>query len=238
MDQIKLLERQQLLQTINVPPTEVTSPRTTNNSESIQVSRRSSISTQNTDTLTPTNFIESQDNHDNLKLIMTIDSVAESQFCGDQEVKTEPIISNTIQGVSSNYTQEINGISRMNETELQADAIIKDNIAENQSQEFQDTTFINENNSTSSQLSTPPLRKISRFLVSPVVEQKSVVSEGKTTIQHEVVERSIVISHQQEAVEVPKTTVIINNTDQASTNVSIEEIDNGVIIIFFLLNKS
>lgn len=33
------------------------------------------------------------------------------------------------------------------------------------------------------------MRKISRFLVSPVVEQKSVITDGETRVQHEVVER-------------------------------------------------
>ena len=44
-------------------------------------------------------------------------------------------------------------------------------------------------------VNAPPSRKISRFLVSPVVEQRSVVTDGETTIRHEVVEQAATLQN-------------------------------------------
>jgi hypothetical protein len=111
------------------------------------------------------------------------------------------------------------------------DNIDREEITQNQ-HEAQDENLNKEmitvENTEPQKLTAPPMRKISRFLVSPVVEQKSVVSEGETTIQHEVVEPATVSIKSEIAGS--SETVINSNLSESvnSIKASSEEIDTGV----------
>ena len=79
--------------------------------------------------------------------------------------------------------------------------------------------------SDAKKLTVPPMRKISRFLVSPVIEQKAVVSEGEMTIRHEVVEQPFVTIKQ----DASGTSETINNQGNAPiVTFPPEDVDTGV----------
>lgn len=64
-------------------------------------------------------------------------------------------------------------------------------------QERQEDRETIDSESSESKKLTTPMRKISRFLVSPVVEQKSVTTDGQTTVQLQVVEVPSVPTQQE-----------------------------------------
>ena len=96
-------------------PTDAQVPQTA--TESAEASRRSSTSTQNTDTLTPTNPVELLDNQESIISTASAMTVLEVDS-RDQESKTE--IASGIPTPSSSElflkaTQEVDGIAHMSE---------------------------------------------------------------------------------------------------------------------------
>ncbi|XP_011503248.1 PREDICTED: serine/threonine-protein kinase WNK1 [Ceratosolen solmsi marchali] len=199
--------------------------------ESAEASRRSSTSTQNTDILTPTNAIDLLDSQESIISTTSAITVIEADSYG-QELKSE--MSNNITGLLPESTiksvQEVDPIAQKNENVTLIGNESREEIIQNQ-QESQDENLnrntINLENIESQKFTAPPMRKISRFLVSPVIEQKSVVSEGEMTIQHEVVEK-MTVSIKPETIGASETIIHSNYTENVqSTKTSIEEIDTG-----------
>lgn len=158
------LEKQQAAQT---PDSQAGAENT-----SAEASRRSSTSTQNTDTLTPTNI--------------------PSDPMDNQETIVSAISAETVIGTYNNNNNQDDANSAFksyqNSTAAQDTAV---NEAQKESQEQQDAGDIKESGMTKeasdvaaevSNLTVPaPMRKVSRFLVSPVIEQKNVAVEDEAS---------------------------------------------------------
>lgn len=242
-----LSERQQA-------PTVATDVQIPQSAESAEASRRSSTSTQNTDTLTPTNTIDMLDSQETIVPGTAATMLAEPNY-RDQDVKAESGASTD--SPPSEVACELEETTQKNQTavstgktfvidsfirtiffikfktniSVNADYMEKKDITQNLPESQDEIKKANDSEiSESKKLAVPPMRKISRFLVSPVVEQKSVVSEGETTIQHQVVEQSSVTIKQEivGATEMGESPSMTENIQ--TTKMSTEELDTGLVM--------
>lgn len=164
-------EKQQNVQT----PDSQVGPENT----STEASRRSSTSTQNTDTLTPTNLPS-----DPTETQETVVSVATADAAADLHQTPKDDVSNIFPS-STTYTQsQIHDAAGSQGNELPKESIVQD-PADLQEMEASKEAQPDASSMEVAALTAPvPIRKISRFLVSPVVEQKvlSNEEEGSATV--------------------------------------------------------
>ncbi|XP_076164633.1 wnk kinase isoform X2 [Ptiloglossa arizonensis] len=163
-------EKQQNVQT----PDSQVGPENT----SAEASRRSSTSTQNTDTLTPTNLpSDPTDTQETIVAITNADAGLEAHHMLKDD------ISKSYQ-CSTSYTQnQIHDTAGIQASEVSKEPIVQDatELQEKEiNKEIQSDIGATE---VTALTAPPPARKISRFLVSPVVEQKILANEeeGPTT---------------------------------------------------------
>ncbi|XP_076240091.1 wnk kinase isoform X3 [Calliopsis andreniformis] len=157
-------EKQQTAQT----PDSQVGPENT----STEASRRSSTSTQNTDTLTPTNLPS-----DPTETQETVVNVASADAASDLQQSKEDV-SKTFM-CSTTYTQNLMHDTTGNQpNELPKESVIQD-TTDHLEKEINKETIQSDASATEvATISAPvPTRKISRFLVSPVVEQKVLTNE-------------------------------------------------------------
>lgn len=122
--------------------------------DSTEASRRSSTSTQNTDTLTPTMPGDLADNHESVLSVVSAETILEVHHHQDELV--EPPAAVASQTISSDM--------------LKTDDASKNDSQEPREESREPPSDVQE---PESKPSAPPARKISRFLVSPVVEQRN-----------------------------------------------------------------
>ncbi|XP_011331558.2 serine/threonine-protein kinase WNK1 isoform X2 [Ooceraea biroi] len=181
------LEKQQVAQT---PDSQVGVENT-----SAEASRRSSTSTQNTDTLTPTNI--PSDPTDNQETIVSATSA-------ETVVETYNIQDDANNSAFKSYQNSIAGQAQAQDATVNAGYV---NETQKESQEQQDAVDVKESGAAKeafdvtaeiSSLTVPaPVRKVSRFLVSPVVEQKNVAAEDEASGVGEGTDRANIATSQQ-----------------------------------------
>ncbi|KYN16827.1 Serine/threonine-protein kinase WNK1 [Trachymyrmex cornetzi] len=177
------LEKQQVAQT---PDSHAGAENT-----SAEASRRSSTSTQNTDTLTPTNIpSDPTENQETIISATSAETVMEAQHNIQDDANNSAFKSYQ---ASATHTQ-----TQIQDTIMNASHASE---ASKESQEQQDvdikesgiTKEINASDIVAevSTLTVPtPLRKVSRFLVSPVVEQKNIATEEESSAVGESIDRT------------------------------------------------
>lgn len=183
-------------------------------SNSADGSRRSSTCTQNTDVLTPTNVPNDLCiSQENLHSILSADTIVEVNL-SQNKIKPFPVTSEIVSiDARVNLRDETNNTSfQVNE---QHDEI------EHYSDFQEEISHKVINISSSSELEQRkakilPVRKISRFLVSPVFEQNVVADQEESTSQEESIEKI----HQSEDLDLTNTDpeVILNETDNAEAS--------------------
>ncbi|XP_034193683.2 wnk kinase isoform X1 [Osmia lignaria lignaria] len=225
------MEKQQSVQT---PDTQTTTENT-----SADASRRSSTSTQNTDTLTPTN-LSGDPNDPTQESIMSVTSgetVLEVHNASkDDTSKTNAYTQNQINSSSGNQASEKSAEPTVQDTlDLQEKEANKEMHADSSAAEVATLT------------APAPTRKISRFLVSPVVEQKVAANEEEESNSGENTDKSNVITTQSSSssqlnategvqakhdesetnvVEIQTTAVPEKSTTEANVHNVVEQMDN------------
>lgn len=173
------LEKQQIAQT----PDSQTGAENT----SAEASRRSSTSTQNTDTLTPTNIpSDPTDNQETVVSATSAETVVEAHHNIQNDVNNSAFKSYQNSTIHAQIQQDANTI-------LSTGQVISE--VSKESQEQQDIIDVKESGMTKeinasdavaeiSTLTVPTasVRKVSRFLVSPVVEQKNIAAEEESSV--------------------------------------------------------
>lgn len=195
---------------------------------SAEASRRSSTSTQNTDTLTPTNIpSDPTDNQETVVSATSAETIVEAHY--------------NIQDDASNSAFKSYQTSTMH-AQIQDTIVSAAHVSEasKESQEPQDVVDIKESGITkeinasdvTAEVSslTVPMRKISRFLVSPVIEQKNIAAEEESSAAGESVDRTNVATLQsalQSVAPASNTELLLKNEEHVETNVV--EIQSAVI---------
>ncbi|XP_033190942.2 wnk kinase isoform X4 [Bombus vancouverensis nearcticus] len=152
---------------------------------SAEASRRSSTSTQNTDTLTPTNLpSDPTDPTQETIVSAAADTVLDAQSI----LKDETAKSTYIQSQITDST--VNQINEKSKESVVQDAM------EQEKETNKETHFDAITAEVATLTAPPPARKISRFLVSPVVEQKIVTSEEEGSTSVENADKSNVLTAQ------------------------------------------
>lgn len=194
---VPLDSRQQSVQT---PDNQAGVPTGTGDSgASAEVSRRSSTSTQNTDTLTPVNL--PCDNLENPDVVQSLMSTSDSNLllhdgnaigspCEEFPLDSQEASQNTV--VSQSSQSELphqDGTAREDADSPETSANVS------QETEFQDANRDSAEASApiepAKPAAAPPIRKISRFLVSPVVEKKLLSGESECHAPSESAESSL-----------------------------------------------
>lgn len=144
---------------------------------SAEASRRSSTSTQNTDTLTPTN-LPSDPTDPTQETIVTVTTTDTTLQDIHHVLKDETAKSSITYTQSQIHDLAINQISEKFKESVQ-DIIEQEKETSKETQSDPSSLEI-------ATLTAPPTRKISRFLVSPVVEQKIIKNEedGSNTVEN------------------------------------------------------
>ncbi|KAL6262547.1 hypothetical protein P5V15_005340 [Pogonomyrmex californicus] len=209
------LEKQQVAQT---PDSQVGVENT-----SAEASRRSSTSTQNTDTLTPTNIpSDPTDNQETIVSATSVETVLEAHH---------NIQDDTSNSAFKSYQTSMHAQTQIQDTTNTGQA----NEASKESQEQQEIDVKESgketNTSDVAEISTlmvpTPVRKVSRFLVSPVVEQKNIAAEEEASIVGENVDRTnvaILQSASQFVMSAINTELAMKSEEHVDANVS--EIQN------------
>ncbi|KAK9297698.1 hypothetical protein QLX08_008739 [Tetragonisca angustula] len=162
---------------------------------SAEASRRSSTSTQNTDTLTPTNLPSdpTDPTQETIVSVTTADTVLDVH-----NILKDEIAKSTNQSQTNDST--------VNQTnEKSKESMVQDETEQEKeiNKEIQPDASVTE---MATLTAPPPARKISRFLVSPVVEQKVVTSEEEeSTTTVESVDKSNILTTQSSLLLQPNT---------------------------------
>lgn len=161
---------------------------------SAEASRRSSTSTQNTDTLTPTNLPSdpTDPTQETIVSVTTADTIVDVHNILKDEIAK-----------STNQSQTND--SAVNQTnEKSKESMIQDETEQEKeiNKETQPDASVIE---MATLTAPPPARKISRFLVSPVVEQKVVTSEEEESTIVESVDKSNILTTQSSSLLQPNT---------------------------------
>jgi len=169
--------------------------QTTVENTSAEASRRSSTSTQNTDTLTPTNIpSDPTDNQETIISATSVETVMENYNIQD-DVNNSAFKS--YQNTNAAQIQDITvNASYMNESR-------KESQEQQDAVDIKESGTVKETSDVAAEISNlivpAPVRKVSRFLVSPVVEQKNitiedeVVNEDRTNVAaSQIISQSIV----------------------------------------------
>ncbi|XP_018396498.1 PREDICTED: uncharacterized protein LOC108774792 [Cyphomyrmex costatus] len=210
------LEKQQVAQT---PDNQAGAENT-----SAEASRRSSTSTQNTDTLTPTNIpSDPTDNQETIVSATSAETVVEAQHNIQDDANNSAF--------KSYQTSTTHAQTQIQDTIVNASHASE---ASKESQEQQDVVDLKESGITKeinasdvvaevSTLTVPtPMRKISRFLVSPVVEQKNIAAEEESSVVGESIERTNIAMSQlasQSVAPVANAELILKNEEHVEANV-------------------
>lgn len=180
------VEKQQIVQT----PDSQTGAENT----SAEASRRSSTSTQNTDTLTPTNIpSDPTDNQETVASATSAETVVEAHHNIQNDASNSAF--------KSYQSSTIHAQMQIQQDTMSSGRVV--NEVSKESQEQQDVVDIKESGMTKetnasdiiaeiSTLTVPtaPARKVSRFLVSPVVEQKNIAVEEESSVVNEGASRT------------------------------------------------
>lgn len=209
------LEKQQVVQTCdNQAGAENTSA---------EASRRSSTSTQNTDTLTPTNIPSDLTDNGQETIISAIpaDTVVETHHNIQDDANNSVL--------KSHQSSTTSAQSQIQDTTVNANAV---NEVSKESQELQDVVEMKERemvkemsaSDVAAELSTLPVpaptRKVSRFLVSPVVEQKNIAPEEESSTTSESTDRANVTTSQSPPVaSIVNVEAIPKNEDHVEANI-------------------
>ncbi|XP_029659194.1 serine/threonine-protein kinase WNK1 isoform X3 [Formica exsecta] len=181
------LEKQQIAQT----PDSQTGAENT----SAEASRRSSTSTQNTDTLTPTNIpSDPTDNQETVVSGTSAETVVEAHHNIQNDANNSAF--------KSYQSSTIPAQMQIQQDTMMSTGHVVSEVSK-ESQEQQDIVDIKESGTTKetnasdivaeiSTLTVPtaPARKVSRFLVSPVVEQKNIAAEEESSVINEGASRT------------------------------------------------
>ncbi|KAG9428628.1 hypothetical protein HZU67_10032 [Apis mellifera carnica] len=154
---------------------------------SAEASRRSSTSTQNTDTLTPTN-LPSDPTDPTQETIVTVTTSDTTLQDIHHVLKDETTKSSITYSQSQIHDLAINQISEKFKESVQ-------DIIE-QEKEMSKETQSDVSSVEVATLTAPPARKISRFLVSPVVEQKIIKNEEEGSNTVENIDKSNILATQ------------------------------------------
>ncbi|XP_071626881.1 uncharacterized protein Wnk isoform X3 [Temnothorax longispinosus] len=216
------LEKQQVAQT---PDSQAGAENT-----SAEASRRSSTSTQNTDTLTPTNIpSDPTDNQETIVSATSAETVVEAQH-------------NIQDDASNSAFKSYQTTTTHAQTQIQDTIVSASNASEasKESQEQQDGVDVKESGITKeinaadvaaeiSTLTVPtPMRKVSRFLVSPVTEQKNIALEGESSAGESIDRTNIAMSASQSVAPVTNAELILKNEEQINhTEANVLEIQSA-----------
>ncbi|XP_015119573.1 uncharacterized protein LOC107042871 isoform X2 [Diachasma alloeum] len=167
---------------VDKPPQNVSSsegPNTTENSTSEEISRRSSTSTQNTDTLTPVNVLsDSNENYESVGSEETLLEANNSSLddTGEFTPKSMPLGTMETFPPAQKSGEELSREVNQPMTALALPGDPQD-LSSQAGEELQLTSELKPK--------ILPMRKISRFLVSPVAEQKTISGDSESVIVHE-----------------------------------------------------
>lgn len=165
---------------------------------SAEASRRSSTSTQNTDTLTPTNLPSdpTDPTQETIVSVTTTDTVLDGHYLlKDESVKSYQC--------STTYTQNQIYDPVINQSSEKSKESPVQDIMEQEKETNKETQPDASAIEVTTLTAPPPTRKISRFLVSPVVEQKIVTSEEEGSSTVEITEKSNVLMTQSNSLSQP-----------------------------------
>ncbi|XP_023287595.1 uncharacterized protein LOC105697780 isoform X1 [Orussus abietinus] len=176
---------------------------------SSEASRRSSTSTQNTDTLTPTNVpSDVTDTQESIVSIASADTILEATQLPDEIVEPSPkTVQATVISIQ-NETQEPCGEFPL-EAKGEATTFSNNVPVALQTPQPEDSSnpviSLNASSNEVSKAPTIPVRKISRFLVSPVIEQKLSTVEQEQQSHTELIERTNITTNEQWCQQVSQT---------------------------------
>lgn len=206
------LEKQQVAQTSD--------SQTGAENTSAEASRRSSTSTQNTDTLTPTNI--PSDPTDNQETVVSAETVVEAHNIQDDTSNSafKSYKNTTIQAqMQISDAGSVNEMSTSKESQEQQDVM---DVKE--SDVIKDTNALDVSAEVSTLTVPAPTRKVSRFLVSPVVEQKNIAAEEEassvTNACVEGADRANVATSQQPVLSTTNAEFALKSDDHVEMNVS------------------
>ncbi|XP_032679490.1 uncharacterized protein LOC116847957 isoform X3 [Odontomachus brunneus] len=206
------LEKQQVVQT----PDSQTGAENT----SAEASRRSSTSTQNTDTLTPTNIpSDPTDNQETVVSAISAETVVEAHHNIQDDANSTTLKSHQISAthVQSQIQDMMMNTSHVNEVSKESQEL-QDVIDIKECETVKETSVSDVTTEISSLTVPTPVRKVSRFLVSPVVEQKNIAAEEEFSATNETTDRINAMTSQSQltanAEPVPK------NEDHVEMNVT------------------
>ncbi|XP_054007289.1 mucin-17-like isoform X3 [Hylaeus anthracinus] len=176
-------EKQQNVQT----PDSQVGPEST----SAEASRRSSTSTQNTDTLTPTNL--PSDPTDTPETVVPMIN-ADTGFEVYQLPKDD--ISKSYQSSTSYVQNQIHDAAGNQSSELSKESVVQDTTELQEKEANKEAQSDPTSTEVAALTAPPPMRKISRFLVSPVIEQKVLGNEEESVTTADSTDKPNVLATQ------------------------------------------
>ncbi|XP_014481955.1 PREDICTED: uncharacterized protein LOC106748175 isoform X3 [Dinoponera quadriceps] len=189
---------------------------------SAEASRRSSTSTQNTDTLTPTNIpSDPTDNQETIVSVMSAETVMEAHHNIQNDANNSALKSyqSSTTHVQTQMQDMMMNASHANETSKGSQEL-RDVVKE---YEAIKETSVSDVTAEISSLTVPtPVRKVSRFLVSPVVEQKNIAAEEESSVTSESTDRTNATTSQsvsQSVGSAGSAEPLPKNEDHVETNV-------------------
>lgn len=208
------LEKQQVVQT---PDSQAGAENT-----SAEASRRSSTSTQNTDTLTPTNIPnDPTDNQETVVSAISTETVVEAHHNIQDDANSAILKSHQVSTthVQAQIQDMIANASHVNEVSKESQEL-QDVIDVKECETVKETSVSDVTTEISSLTVPTPMRKVSRFLVSPVVEQKNIAAEEECSATSEIIDRiNAMTSQSQLAGSAANTEPILKSEDHVETNV-------------------
>ncbi|EFN78754.1 Serine/threonine-protein kinase WNK3 [Harpegnathos saltator] len=184
------LEKQQVAQT--------TDSQAGAENTSAEASRRSSTSTQNTDTLTPTNIpSDPTDNQESVVSATSAETIMETHHniqddANNSTLKSYQMSTAHVQTQIQNTTMNA---SHTNETSKESQELDVVDIKEYETA-VKETSTSDVTVEISSLTVPTPVRKVSRFLVSPVAEQKNITTEEESFTTNENTDRANITTSQ------------------------------------------
>ncbi|KOC60991.1 Serine/threonine-protein kinase WNK3 [Habropoda laboriosa] len=167
---------------------------------SADASRRSSTSTQNTDTLTPTNLPSdpTDPTQETIVSVTSADTVADVHHMHKDETAKSYQCTTT-------YTQsQIHDPTFISQTsEKSKESTVQDTTEQEKEMNKEAQSDASVSAEVATLTAPPPMRKISRFLVSPVVEQRVVTSEEEGSSTVESTDKSNILTTQSSSLPQP-----------------------------------
>lgn len=191
-------------------------------STSAEASRRSSTSTQNTDTLTPTNIpSDPTDTQETIISATSAETVVEAHHNIQDDSSNSP--SQSYQGSATQTQIQDAMVSANNVSEASKESQEQQDIVDTkESGTAKETSAVSDVAAEVSALTVPqPVRKVSRFLVSPVVEQKNIAAEEESSA-NEAADRTNIAASQPTAQPAAPTAIVepvLKNEEHVEVNV-------------------